>query len=83
MITSENQRQIKFKPRIKTEPQHVRCSLICKIDLGFSAEVVVGIEMSTMQKGCHFMGMSQHFCPSLSECKIVLLHTCRYCVTIQ
>ena len=23
----------------------------------------------------HFTEMSQHFCPSLSECKIVLLHT--------
>ena len=83
MITSENQRQIKFKPRIKTEPQHIRCSLIYRIDFGFLAEAVVRIEISTMQKGCDFMRMSQHFCPSLSECKIVLLHTCRYCVTIQ
>ena len=32
--------------------------------------------MSTMQKGCHFMEMSQHFCPSLSECKMLLLHRC-------
>ena len=77
MITSERQKQIIFKPRIKTDPQHIRCSLIHRIDFGFLAEAVVGIEMSTMQKGCHFMGMSQHFCPSLSECKIELLHTYR------
>ena len=51
MITSENQWEIKCKPRIKTEPQHIRCSLIYKIDFGFSAEAVVGIETSTMQKG--------------------------------
>ena len=35
MMTSENQRQIKFKPRIKAEPQHIRCSLIYRIDFDF------------------------------------------------
>ena len=60
----------------KIEPQKIRCSLIYNIDFGLSGVAVGGIEMSTMQKGCHFMEMSQHFCPSLFECKILLLHIC-------
>ena len=34
-----------------------------------------GISMSTTQKRGNFTEESQHFCPSLSECKIVILHT--------
>ena len=64
MIASENQREIKFKPRIKLN--HNKYA-----DFGFSGEAVGGIEMSTTQKGFHLMEMSQHFCPSLSECKIL------------
>ena len=73
MITSENQRETTFKPRIKLNHNS---SLIYNIDFGFSGEAVRGIEVSTMQKGCHFMGMSQHFCSLLPECKILLLRTC-------
>ena len=65
-----------MRTKDKIEPQQIRCSLNYNIDLGFSGEAVGRIEISAMQKGCHFMEMSQHFCQSLSECKILLLHTC-------
>ena len=70
---------IKIKTKDKIEPQRIHCSLMYNMDFGLSGVAVEGIEMSTMQKGCHFMGMSQHFCQSLSECKIVLRHRCWLC----
>ena len=44
------------------------------IDFGWGRQGK-GISISTMPKRGHFIEVCQHFCPSLSESKIVLLHT--------
>ena len=60
MIPSENQREIKFKPSHRIKLNHNKYVVVCFTALisGFRGKRLGGIEVSTMQKGCHFMEMS-------------------------